>query len=284
MDDASTPSSTRTVHIHPVLRLAILVVVAGAVLVPLLAALLGGFKTLGELRTNPFGLPSDWQWQNYWGLLSGARYWQLMGNSLLISTLTVVLTLVVSALAAFVFAHVKFFGRDFLFNYLLLGLMFPAATAILPLFIKIRDLGLLDSYWGVVLPQVAFGLTAAVVLIRNYFKGLPADLFEAALVDGCGYFGFFRLIVLPLSRPILATVAVITFAHSWNAYLLPLVVLNRDALYPWPLGIMAFQGEFSTDWHLVLAFITLTIAPMVLLFFAAQRHIVAGLTAGAVKG
>lgn len=89
--------------------------------------------------------------------------------------------------------------------------------------------------------------------------------------------------MLPLSRPILATVAVITFAHSCNAYLLPLVVLNRDALYPWPLGIMAFQGEFSTDWHLVLAFITLTILPMVLLFFAAQRHIVAGLTAGAVK-
>ena len=282
----SQPSSTRTVHIHPLLRLAILLIVAGAVLMPLLAALLGGFKTLGELRVNPFGLPGDRQWQNYWGLLSGKRYWQLMGNSLLISTLTVVLTLVVSAMAAmaaFVFADVQFFGRDFLFNYLLLGLMFPAATAILPLFIKIRDLGLLDSHWGVVLPQVAFGLTAAIVLIRNYFKGLPADLFEAALVDGCGYFSFFRLIVLPLSRPILATVAVITFAHSCNAYLLPLVVLNRDALYPWPLGIMAFQGEFSTDWHLVLAFITLTILPMVLLFFAAQRHIVAGLTAGAVK-
>ena len=190
----SQPSSTRTVHIHPLLRLAILLIVAGAVLMPLLAALLGGFKTLGELRVNPFGLPGDWQWQNYWGLLSGKRYWQLMGNSLLISTLTVVLTLVVSAMAAmaaFVFADVQFFGRDFLFNYLLLGLMFPAATAILPLFIKIRDLGLLDSHWGVVLPQVAFGLTAAIVLIRNYFKGLPADLFEAALVDGCGYFSFF---------------------------------------------------------------------------------------------
>ncbi len=283
MDD-SLPSATRTVLIHPLLRLAILLVVASAVLLPLLAALLGGFKTLGELRVNPFGLPTEWQWQNYWGLLSGRRYWQLMGNSLLISLLTVALTLIVSAMAAFVFAHVRFFGRDFLFNYLLLGLMFPAATAILPLFIKIRDLGLLDSHWGVVLPQVAFGLAAAIVLIRNYFMGLPVDLFEAALVDGCGYFRFFGLIVLPLSRPILATVAVISFAHSWNAYLLPLVVLNRDAMYPWPLGIMAFQGEYSTDWHLVLAFITLTILPMVLMFLAAQRHIVAGLTAGAVKG
>ena len=207
-----------------------------------------------------------------------------MGNSLVIAVLTVVLTVTVSAMAAFVFVHVRFFGSSFLFNYLLLGLMFPAATAILPLFIKIRDLGLLDTYWGVVLPQVAFGLAASILLLRNYFRQLPGDLFEAALIDGCGYFTFFRHIVLPLARPILATVAVITFVHSWNGYLLPLVVLNRETLYPWPLGIMAFQGEYSTDWHLVLAFITLTIVPVIVMFFAAQRHIVAGLTTGSVKG
>jgi len=135
-----------------------------------------------------------------------------------------------------------------------------------------------------VLPQTAFGLAASVLLMRNYFRQLPEDLFDAAQIDGCGYFRFFWYIVLPLSRPILATVAVITFVHSWNGYLLPLVVLNRETLYPWPLGIMAYQGEFSTDWHLVLAFITLTILPVIVMFFAAQRHIVAGLTAGSVKG
>lgn len=269
---------------RPVVRQAVLFVVAAAVLVPLLATVLGGFKTLGDLRTNPFGLPADWQWQNYWGLLTGGRYWQLMGNSLVIALSTVGLTLVLASMAAFVFAHVTFFGSGFLFNYLLLGLMFPAATAILPLFIQIRDLGLLDSHAGVVLPQVAFGLASSILLMRNYFRGLPPDLFDAAVVDGCSYFDFFRLVVLPLSRPILATVAVITFVHSWNSYLLPLVVLNRDALYPWPLGIMAYQGEFTTDWHLILAFITLTILPTVVMFFAAQKHIIAGLTAGSVKG
>ena len=103
-------------------------------------------------------------------------------------------------------------------------------------------------------------------------------------MDGCGYFRFFWYILLPLSRPILATVAVIVFVHSWNNYLLPLVVLNRDALYPWPLGIMVYQGEYSTDWNLVLAFITLTILPAIIMFFAAQKHIVAGLMAGSVKG
>jgi raffinose/stachyose/melibiose transport system permease protein len=283
MTEPESPSAV-TLVINPVLRHAVLFVVAALVLIPLLATALGGFKTLGNLRVDPFGLPASWQWQNYWDNLAGARYWRQMGNSLVIAVLTVVLTVAVSAMAAFVFVHVRFFGSAFLFNYLLLGLMFPAATAVLPLFIKIRDLGLLDTYWGVVLPQVAFGLASSILLFRNYFRHLPTDLFEAALIDGCGYVGFFRHIVLPLARPILATVAVITFVHSWNGYLLPLVVLNRETLYPWPLGIMAFQGEYSTDWHLVLAFITLTILPVIVMFFAAQQHIVAGLTSGSLKG
>jgi raffinose/stachyose/melibiose transport system permease protein len=272
------------VTIAPVLRYAILFVVAGGVLIPLLTTALGGFKSLGDLRVNPFGLPSQWEWMNYWEILASGRYWQLMGNSLIIAVLTVILTVAASAMAAFVFVHVRFFGATFLLNYLLLGLMFPAATAILPLFIKIRDLGLLDTYWGVVLPQVAFGLAMSILLFRNSFRQMPKDLFEAAVIDGCGYFRFFWHVILPLSRPILATVAVIVFVHSWNNYLLPLVVLNRDTFYPWPLGIMVYQGEYSTDWHLILAFITLTILPAIIMFFAAQKHIVAGLMAGSVKG
>ncbi len=282
-DDAPSPYET-PVTIAPVLRYAVLFLVAGIVLVPLVATALGGFKSLGELRVNPFGLPATWEWENYWGILASSRYWQLMGNSLIIAGLTVVLTVAAAAMAAFVFVHVRFFGATFLLNYLLLGLMFPAATAILPLFIRVRDLGLLDSYWGVVLPQVAFGLAMSVLLFRNYFRQLPAELFEAATIDGCGYVRFFWYVTLPLSRPILATTAVIVFVHSWNAYLVPLIMLNRDGLYPWPLGIMVYQGEYSTDWNLVLAFITLTVLPAIVMFFAAQKHIVAGLTAGATKG
>ena len=281
----SKPVSYDTpVTIAPVLRFAILFLVAGLVLVPLLATVLGGFKSLGELRVNPFGLPAEWEWDNYWSILSGTRYWQLLLNSLVISLLTVVLTLATASMAAFVFAHVRFFGSRFLLQYLLLGLMFPAATAILPLFIKIRDLGLLDTYWGVVLPQVAFGLGMSVLLFRNFFRQLPAELFDAAQVDGCGYIRFFRYVTLPLSRPILAVVGVIVFVHSWNSYLVPLVVLNRDSIYPWPLGMMAYQGEYSTDWQLVLAFVTLTILPALVMFIVAQKYLVAGLTAGAVKG
>jgi raffinose/stachyose/melibiose transport system permease protein len=270
--------------IPPILRYAVLFLIAGLVLIPLAATVLGGFKSLGELRVNPFGFPAQWEWSNYSSILSGTRYWQLLLNSLIIAVLTVVLTLVAGATAGFVFAHVRFFGSRFLLQYLLVGLMFPAAAAILPLFIKIRDLGLLDTYWGVVLPQVAFGLGMSILLFRTFFRQLPGELLDAALIDGCGYIRFFRYVTLPLSRPILATVGVIVFVHSWNSYLLPLVVLNRDDIYPWPLGIMAYQGEYSTDWQLVLAFVTLTILPAVIMFVVAQKYLVAGLTAGAVKG
>jgi len=261
-----------------------LIVLAGVVLVPILATVLGGFKELGELRVNLLGLPRHWVWSSYWDILASARYWRVLGNSLLIALLTVTLTLALSSMAAFTFAHLKFFGDKFLLNYLLLGMLFPAATAILPLFIKIRDLGLLDSYWGVVLPQVAFSLAMAILLLRNAFKQLPAELLDAAMMDGCGYFRYFLFITLPLSGPILSTVAVISFVASWNGYLLPLVVLDSESRYPWTLGLMAYQGQYSTSWQLVLAFITLTILPAILMFLLAQRYIVAGLTAGAVKG
>ena len=254
------------------------------VLVPLLATVLGGFKTLGELRVNPFGLPGHWEWQNYAEILFSQRYWQLLRNSLIISTLTVTLTLITGSMAAFTFAHVRFFGSSMLQSYLTLGLLFPAATAVLPLFIKVRDLGLLDTYFGVALPQVAFSLAMSILLLRRFFRDIPYELLEAALVDGCSYIKFFRYVTLPLSRPILATVGTIAFVHSWNSYLLPLVMLNSDAMYPWPLGIMVYQGEYSSEWNLILAFITLTILPTILMFLLAQKHIIAGLTAGAVKG
>ena len=276
-------SSRRPRGLGSIIAFAGLVVLAGAVLFPVLATALNGFKDLSELRTNPFGLPHVWMLSNYLDILTGYRYWQVLGNSLIIAFFTVALTLVVSAMAAFTFAHLRFFGDRFLFSYLQLGLLFPAATAIVPLFIKIRDLGLLDSHWGIILPQVAFSLAMGVLLIRNAFKQLPSELLDAAMMDGCGYFRYFIFITLPLSGPILSTVAVISFVGSWNGYLLPLIVLNSESRYPWTLGLMAYQGQYMTSWQLVLAFITLTILPAIIMFFMAQRYIVAGLTAGAVK-
>ena len=138
----------------PLYKALFLTVIAVFVATPLLTTILGGFKGLGELRTNPFGLPHVWEWQNYAGILISKRYWVLLRNSLIIALLTTGLVLVVASMAAFVFAHLKFFGSRMLADYLTLGLLFPAATAILPLFIKVRDLGLLDTSFYVFSPKV----------------------------------------------------------------------------------------------------------------------------------
>ena len=283
-EDTQTASERRPGFVVQLYIYASLFLVAAIVLIPLVATALGGFKTLGELRSNPFGLPIEWVTSNYGDIFFSGRYWQLLANSMIIGILTTILTIIVSAMAAFTFAHVKFFGMNFLLNYFLVGLMFPVATAILPLFLRIRDLGLLDTYWGVVLPQVAFHIGASILLFRNYFRNMPSELFEAAFVDGAGYIRFFWYVTLPLARPIIATVGIISFVQSWNSYLVPLIFLNSERLYPWPLGMMVYRGEFGTEWHLVLAFITLTILPTVIVFFLAQKHVVAGLTAGALKG
>ena len=208
----------------------------------------------------------------------------MLGNSAFIAFVSVFLTLLVSSMASFVLAHIHFAGKRWLANYLALGLTFPFATAVLPVFIRVRDLGLLDSYWGVILPQVAFNLGFAVVLLQGFFSELPKELFEAAFVDGCSYTGMFWRITMPLSLPILATVGVLALVGSWNEYLLPLVMINDQALYPWPLGIMQYQGQYGTDWGKVLAFVSLTLAPAVIFYLMAQKYIIAGLTSGAVKG
>jgi raffinose/stachyose/melibiose transport system permease protein len=265
-------------------RLLALLLVAGIVLLPLVTVALGGFKTMGELEANPFGLPVVWHWENYLSALGGRRLWLSLGNSVLLSFGTVLLTLVVGTMAAFAFAQIRFFGKRMLFSYFLMGLLFPAATAILPLFIRVRNLGLLDTPWGVILPQAAFGLGMAILLLWGFFKQLPEALWDAAVIDGCSYGRFLWYVVLPLSRPILATVAVFSLVHSWNSYLLPLTLLNSPGTYPWTLTIMDYAGEYTTDWPGILAFITLTLIPAIIFFLVAQKQIVAGLTSGAVKG
>ena len=257
---------------------------AGFCLLPLWATVIGGFKSSGDLRTNAIGLPKVWVGANYLSILTDSGFWRMLWNSAFITFFTVFCTLLVSSMAAFTLAHVRFAGKRWIANYLALGLTFPFPTAVLPVFIRVRDLGLLDTYWGVILPQVAFNLGFSIVLLRGFFSEIPKELFEAAFMDGCSYTKMFWKITLPLSRPILATVGVLSLVGSWNSFLLPLVMINSDAIYPWPLGIMQYQGQYSTDWGRVLAFVTLTMTPAIFFYLLAQKHVIAGLTSGAVKG
>ena len=274
----------KRINLFSYYRWLILFGASGICLLPMWATVIGGFKTTGDLRTNAFGLPRQWIGDNYSSILFGARFWQMLWNSSVIAVFTVFFTLVVSSMAAFALAHLRFAGKRWIANYLTLGLTFPFATAILPVFIRVRDLGLLDSYWGVILPQVTFNLSFSIVLLRGFFAELPKELFEAAFMDGCSYTKIFWRITLPLSRPIIATVGVLALVGSWNNFLLPLVMIDSDQIYPWPLGIMQYQGQYGTDWGRVLAFVSLTMMPAIFFYLLAQKHIIAGLTAGAVKG
>lgn len=261
-----------------------MLVIAAFIVVPFYTTALGGFKEVGELRVNPFGLPASWDPIRFTGILFGPTYLRSLGNSLFIAIGTVVLSTLISSMAAFAFAHIKFFGSKFLMGYLLLGLLFPSATAILPLFIKMRDLGLLDKHLGIIIVQVAFSLSFSVLLFHNFFKDLPKELIDAARMDNCGYLRIYWYITLPLCLPIIATVGVFNFVGSWNSFLLPLITLNTDANYTWPLGIMQFQGQYGSDWPRILAYLTLSILPAIAFFLLAQRYIISGLTGGAVKG
>lgn len=261
-----------------------LALVALFIIVPFYTTVLGGFKGVGELRTNPFGLPADWNPTNFTDIIFGPTLFRSLLNSLFIALATVVLSILLASMTAFAFAHIRFFGSKFLMSFLLLGLLFPSATAILPLFIKMRDFGLLDKHLGIVIVQVAFSLSFSILLFHNFFKQLPKELVDAARMDNCGYLRIYWYVTLPLSLPIIATVGVFNFVGSWNSFLLPLIALNTDVNYTWPLGIMQFQGEHGTDWPKILSYLTLTIIPAVVFFLAAQRYIISGLTGGAVKG
>ncbi|PZN09138.1 MAG: thiamine ABC transporter ATP-binding protein [Bacillota bacterium] len=264
-------------------RALVALVISGVMLFPVVATAVNGLKNSGQLLVNPFGLPSPPQWANYTGILTGDSFWRMLWNSVVVMVGTVVLSLLAASMAAFVLARVPFAGRRLLFRYLNMGLLFPITVAVLPLYLLLRNVGLLDNLWGVVLPQVAFSLPMNTLIIRDFMRSLPNELQEAAIIDGCSWFTLFWRIVLPLSQPVLAAVAALTMVSSWNAFLLPLLVINTESKWTLPLGMMQFQGQYSTEWGLVMAFVTLGILPTIGFYLLAQRHLISGLTAGALK-
>lgn len=264
---------------------AVCCIVATIVLIPLLATFSGGLRTNGELLTEPFSIPRTLHWENFGRVLAASSpFWGEVINSLLTVTGTVILLLAAACPAAFVLARFSFRGREIVFNFFLFGLLFPLTVAVLPLYITIRSLGLLDSLWGVILPQVAFALPTTILILRNFFRAIPVELEDAATIDGASKPVFFWRILLPLARPAISVVSILAVVSSWNNFLLPLLVLTDQSQWTLPLGATQFQQQYATDWASVLAFITLAMIPAILIYLLAERQIVAGLTAGAVKG
>ncbi|GIH16429.1 sugar ABC transporter permease [Rugosimonospora africana] len=259
------------------------VLVVGITVVPLLFTALGGFRTNAQINAHPAGIPHPWITSNYTSVFTSAVFWQALGNSVIIAVVATALVLVFGSMAGYALSRYTFRGREGIYTLFTVGLLFPISAAALPLYLLLRQVGLLEHLIGVALPEAAFSLPVTIVILRPFMRAIPGEIEDAAVVDGASRLGFFWRILLPLSRPALTTVGVLAFVTSWNAYLLPMLVLSDPSDFTLPLGVAAFQSQYTQDTARVLAYTAASMLPALGLFVFAERHLVGGLT-GSVKG
>ena len=250
---------------------------------PVLYIVAGGFRTNSQITTSPAGLPHPWVTTNYTGVLKSVTFWGEFANSAIVGVVTTVGVVVLGVMVSFVIARYDFKLKGAMYSLFAAGLMFPLVIAITPLYIVVKDLGLIDSLAGVIIPQIAFGLPTTVIILVPFLRAIPKEIEEAATIDGAGRLGFFFRMVMPLSLPGVVTVGILAFIGSWNNFVLPLYIINSQANFTLPLGVQAFSSQYSTDTAKVLAFTSLAMLPALVFFSIFEKRIVGGLT-GAVKG
>lgn len=262
---------------------ALLILGSIVTLAPLLWMVSASLMPAGEASTFPPPLfPSEVTFGHYvdlFGTLNLGRYFL---NSTLIALLITVISLLFNSMAGYAFAKFRFRGRRRLFRVLIGGLVIPVQVAMLPLFLLLKQMGLINTYWGVVVPSMAtiFGI----FLIRQYAISIPDDLLDAARIDGAGEWRIYWSVVVPLCKPILVTLAIFTFMAAWNDFMWPLIVLNDNDMYTLPVALANMLGEYHQQTELMLAGAVLTVLPVMVIFAALQRYYVEGIMLGSIKG
>ena len=252
-------------------------------LVPLVWMISASFMPTGEASSYPPRLlPSTATLEQYRALFTRLNIGRSFLNSAIVAIGTTAFSLLFNSMAGYAFAKLRFRGRDRLFSFLLAALVIPTQIGMLPLFLMLKQVGLINTYWAVILPSAAsiFGI----FLMRQFMLSIPDDLLDAARIDGAGEWRIYWSMVLPLARPILVTLALFTFMTSWNDFMWPLIVLSDAKKYILPVAVANLAGEHSQDIELMMAGSVLTIIPVLILFISLQRYYIAGLTAGSVKG
>jgi raffinose/stachyose/melibiose transport system permease protein len=245
--------------------------------------LLASFKTNTEVVTNVWGLPQSLAWENYVEAWKSAKLGYALFNSVVVSLSTVILVTGLSALAGYAFAKFQF--RFALVIFLVFVFTMQAPPPIIPLYVMLVKLHLTDSRLGLILPMVAGGLPLSIFIFRAFFQSIPRELLDAAKVDGCTEFLAFIRIVLPISGPAVATVAILQFVGAWNEYFLALILLRSAEMRTMPLAIQVFFYAFGrTEWEQVFAALSIGSIPMIILYVVMQNWFIQGLTAGSVKG
>ncbi|MCL6548293.1 MAG: carbohydrate ABC transporter permease [Alicyclobacillus sp.] len=262
-----------------------LVLIAFALIsiLPIFWMLLAAIKPSSELAGNPFAWPRSLTLQNLvqaWTVGEMGRYFV---NSLIVAVPRVLGILVLATLAGYGFAKLRFPGRNKLFLFMLYGLAVPIQAMIIPLYVEMQHLGLIDTYWAMIVPYYGLSMPFAIFMMRAFFREIPDELMEAARIDGCGDLRAFLHVMVPLILPALSSLLVFEFMWSWNDFLIPLLFVYSDQLRTLPLGLMYFSTQYTTNQSLVAAGVAITTVPILVVYFLFQRKFIQGLTAGAVK-
>lgn len=265
--------------IGQILAYVLLVVLAVAILYPMVWAVLNGFKSNLELFGDPWGLPSTWRWENFqkaWDL-GVVRY---LANSVIVTGASVVTTILFGAMAAYAITRLRIPFANAITVLLLGGMMLAPTVALIPLFRLLQAIGVFDTYWALIILYTAFRIPFTVFLIRAYMITLSREMEDAAIVDGASRWQIFWLVVMPLSRPIIVSAALLQALFAWNEFVFALVFINDTDLKTLPVGLLQMQGRVLSDWPVLFAALTIASIPMILLFLAGQRQFIRGLSEG----
>ncbi|NLJ68213.1 MAG: carbohydrate ABC transporter permease [Firmicutes bacterium] len=262
----------------------LLIVLAFIFVYPIFLMIITAFKSTREIFMNPFGLPQAWSLETFAKVWQRAHFNTYFVNSVTVTLASTLLVLACSSLSAYALSRYQFRLSNFFYIFFLAGIMIPIRLGILPLFLLMRDLSLLNSHWSLVLTYAASGMPMSVFLLTGFFKTIPKDLEYSARIDGCSDLQIFYRIMLPLVRPGLATVTIVNFVPWWNDFFFPLLFIQSDRLKTIPLGMTIFFGQFMTDWGMLFAGMVIASVPLLVLYLAMSRQFISGLTAGALKG
>lgn len=267
-----------------ILKWILLIYFALYTLFPLIWLFISSFKTNTELFADPFSLPAVWQISNYINALKVSGLIKMMGNSILIGGLSTVLNVLCASMLAYCLSRFRFRGRETIFTFFAAGILVPLNALMVPYFVIISKIGLYDTHAGLILLYSAIGIPMSTFIIRGLMDSLSREIEEAAYIDGCGFFGRYFRIILPLSRNGLVTAATFQFLTCWNEFVFANLLTSSQNVRTIQLGIRYFTNQFSTDFVSMYAAIVISIVPSIVGYMIFQKQIVSGLTSGAVKG
>lgn len=285
MSTAKVVLRKRPNYLGKILLQAFLIIVAIVQIYPLIWLAFFSLKDNSEIFSGDVvGLPKEFLWSNYAKALSDGHVLTYFLNSVLVSVVSILLVLILSSMTGYAIARMNWKFSELTMTLILLGMMVPIHAALLPLFMVLKNLHLLNTYWSLIIPYVAFGIPLAVFIVSSFFKGLPRELEESAVIDGCGIYKTFFSIMLPLISPAIATVAIFTFLACWNELMFATTFINDSLYQTLTVGMMSMVGTYITQWGIIGAGLMIATIPTIVIYLLLNKQVQKSMIAGAIKG